>query len=335
MAGIIFSEGSGVNDSVFGKSQFPIRMLIEKKAEAFENLSVIDKIFSMEKSKNFAEKLTGMTSMHGFKPVGEGGAYPVDEMQEGYDKVIQHVTFKDSFKITQEMVEDSKVMNMKSRPTQFVNGYYRTREQFGAAILGGAVQGKSSVVFGGHTFDTTCNDKLSLFNTGHTSITGGAANQSNKFTNAFSNDSLAAIEASMQNFRDDNDNILAVVPDTIIIPNDAKLKKAVFEVIGADKDPDTANNGFNFTFGRWNVIVWAYLNQFIGAESTPYIIMDSNYNEDYKGAVWYDRVPLSIHSYIDRNTDDNVWNGRARFSAGFNDWRAFAIGGVSEGTTIS
>ena len=63
--------------------------------------------------------------------------------------------------------------------------------------------------------------------------------------------------------------------------------------------------------------------------------MDSNYNEDYKGAVWYDRVPLSIHSYIDRNTDDNVWNGRARFSAGFNDWRAFAIGGVSEGTTIS
>ena len=48
MAGIIFSEGSGVNDSIFGKSQFPIRMLIEKKAEAFENLSVIDKIFSME-----------------------------------------------------------------------------------------------------------------------------------------------------------------------------------------------------------------------------------------------------------------------------------------------
>ena len=55
MAGIIFSEGSGVNDSVFGKSQFPIRMLIEKKDEALENLSVIDKIFSLEKSKNFAE----------------------------------------------------------------------------------------------------------------------------------------------------------------------------------------------------------------------------------------------------------------------------------------
>lgn len=335
MAGIIFSEGSGVNDSIFGKSQFPIRMLIEKKAEAFENMSVINKIFSTDKSNNFAEKLTGMTSMHGFKPVGEGGAYPKDEMQEGYDKVLQHVTFKDSFAITQEMIEDNKIMNMKSKPVQFITGYYRTRERFGAALLGGAIQGKSSAVFEGRTFDITCNDKLSLFNTGHTSITGGAANQSNKFTNAFSDDSLAGIEAKMQDFRDDNDNVLAVVPDTIIIPNDAKLKKAVFATIGADKDPDTANNGFNFTFGRWNVIVWAYLNQFIGTESTPYIIMDSNYNEDYKGAAWFDRVRLSVSSFIDENTDDNVWKGRARFSAGFNDWRAFAIGGVSSGTTIS
>ena len=335
MAGIIFTEGSGLNDSVFGKSQFPIRMLIEKKAEAFENLSVIDKIFSMEKSKNFAEKLTGMTSMHGFQPVGEGGAYPEDEMQEGYDKVIQHVTFKDSFKISQEMVEDSKVMNMKGKPVQFVNGYYRTREQFGAALLGGAVQGKASVTFRGRNFDATANDKLALFHTSHTSVTGATDVQSNKFTNAFSDDSLAAIEAKMQGFVDDNGNVLAVTPDTIIIPNNAKLKKAVFATIGADKDPNTANNGFNFTFGRWNVIVWAYLNQFIGAESTPYIVMDSNYNNDYKGAVWYDRIPLSVKSFIDTKTDDNVWQGRARFSAGFNDWRAFAIGGVSEGTTIS
>jgi hypothetical protein len=43
---------------------------------------------------------------------------------------------------------------------------------------------------------------------------------------------------------------LGLVPDTIIIPNDAMLKKEVFAAIGADKDPNTANNGFNFQFGR-------------------------------------------------------------------------------------
>lgn len=335
MAGIIFSQGSGVNDSIFGKSQVPIRMFMEKKAEAFENMSVVDKIFSVENSKNFAEKLTGMTSMHGFSPVGEGGAYPKDEMQEGYSKVIQHDTWKDSFAITQEMIEDSKMMNLKQKPTAFLTGYYRTRELFGASMLGAAVQGKSSMKFRGKAFDTTANDNLPLFHTAHTSVTGGTANQSNIFTNAFSVDALARVESRMQDFKDDNGNILAVIPDTIIIPNIADMKKAVFAAIGADKDPETANNGFNFQFGRWNVIVWSYLNQFIGSVAAPWMLMSSQYNEDYKTAVWYDRVKLAVNSYIDQNTDDNVWKGRARLSAGFNDWRGIALGGASSGTTLS
>ena len=45
MANITFSEGSGLNDSVFGKSQAPIRMFIEKKGEAFEQESMIPLLF--------------------------------------------------------------------------------------------------------------------------------------------------------------------------------------------------------------------------------------------------------------------------------------------------
>lgn len=333
MAGIIFSEGSGLNDSIYGKSQVPIKMFIEKKAEAYEAGSIVDKIFNMNTSKNFAEKLTGMTSMNGFMPVGEGAAYPKDEMQEGYSKVLQHVTWKDSFAITEEMVEDAKLMSLRKKPAAFLAGYYRTRELFGAALLGGAFEGKTKIAFRGTTFDTTANDGLALFHNAHTSITGGAT-QSNIFTNAFSNEALARIEAQMQGFADDNGNILSVIPDTIVIPNDADLKMEVFAAIGADKDPNTANNGFNFTFGRWNVIVWSYLNQFITKGNKPWMVMSSQYNEDYDGAVWYDRVKLSVKSYIDENTDDNIWKGRARLSAGFNDWRAFALGGAASGTTL-
>ena len=41
MANITFSEASGVNDSIFGKSQAPIRMFIEKRGEQFEQQSVV------------------------------------------------------------------------------------------------------------------------------------------------------------------------------------------------------------------------------------------------------------------------------------------------------
>ena len=45
MANITFSEASGVNDSIFGKSQAPIRMFIEKRGEQFEQQSVVKELF--------------------------------------------------------------------------------------------------------------------------------------------------------------------------------------------------------------------------------------------------------------------------------------------------
>ena len=38
-------------------------------------------------------------------------------------------------------------------------------------------------------------------------------------------------------------------------------------------------------------------------------------------------MKLTVRSYIDDNTDANVWSGRARFGAGFNNWRCIAMGG--------
>ena len=332
MAGITFTEGSGVQDSIFGKSQAPIRMFIESRGESFEQKSIVSQVFNMETSKNWAERLTGMTAMEGFQAVGENGEYPHDTMQEGYDKLIEHMTWKDSFTISREMVDDAKLMDLKKKPQAFVDGYYRTREKFGAALLGGAISGKTTIDFATKKFSVETADKKGLFATDHPSILKKAA-QSNKFADAFSNDGLMAIEEKMQNFRDDNGNILDVVPDTILIPNSYKLKKDVFAAIGADQDPNTANNGFNYNFGRWTVIIWPYLNQYISAGTLPWIVMASEYNKNYAGAVWFDRVALEVRSEVAGN-DANVWKGYSRFNAGFNDWRAFAGGGLSGGGNL-
>ena len=41
MAGIIYSEGSGLNNSIIGKQLAPIRAVLNENAEAFENKSMI------------------------------------------------------------------------------------------------------------------------------------------------------------------------------------------------------------------------------------------------------------------------------------------------------
>lgn len=50
--------------------------------------------------------------------------------------------------------------------------------------------------------------------------------------------------------------------------------------------------------------------------------------------MWNDRIPLAVRSTIDENTDANVWRGRSRWNATFNDWRFAAIGGISTGEEL-
>lgn len=333
MAGITFTEGSGVANSIFGKSQAPIRMFLEKRGEAFEQQSMIKELFNMSTSNHWGEKFTTMTAMDGFKPVGENGTYPNDGMQEGFDKFLEHMTWKNQFSLSREIVDDAKLMDLKKKPAAFITAYYRTREKFAAALFGGAITGATSVEFRGKKFDAKTADGKALFAKDHPSVLKKAA-QSNQFADAFSNDALGAMESAMQDFRGDNGEILDVAPDTILIGNDYQLKKDVFAAIGADKDPNTANNGFNYNFGRWNVIVWPYLNQFITAGSKPWVLVDQKYNNEYGGAIWLDRTNLEVKSRIDDANDANIWGGYARFIAGFNDWRFAAVGGVSGGTTL-
>lgn len=330
---ITFSEGSGLNDSVYGKCQAPIRMFLEQRGEQFEQQSVLKNLFLMGTSENYGDLLTTMTAMSGFEPVGENGAYPADGMQQGFSKLIVYDTWKDSFKISAEMIEDAKLMDLRKQPAAFMTSYNRTREMFGAALFGNAMKAQASMQYKGKQFDLTTADGVTLFNTAHPPKVSGE-NQCNLFSDAFSVDALGQMETAMHLFRGDNDEILDVAPDTILIPEVASLKKAVFAAIGADKEPTTSNNAFNYQYGRWTVIIWSYLNQFITASTQPWVLLDSKYNQTYGGAVWNDRVKLAVRSTVDENTDANVWRGRSRFNAAFNDWRFAAVGGVSSGQEL-
>lgn len=331
---IVFSEGSGVNNAVYGNCQAPIRMFIEEQAEAQESKSILKDLFLMGTSDNFADTLTGMTAMNGFQPVGENGAYPTDGMQQGYEKMLRYETWKDSFAISKEMIEDAKLMDMKRQPAQFMTSYNRTRELFGAALYANAMMGKASMKFRGKSFDLTGADGLTLFHKAHKPKVSGKT-QCNMFSDPFSLEALDRMESKMHLFKGENDELLTVAPDTILIPEDPVLRRSVFAAIGSDDDPTKAENAFNYQYGRWTVITWSFLNQFLEDGAQPWVLMDSKHNQLFGGAVWNDRVQLEVHSDIDRNTDANVWYGRSRFNGCFNDWHAFAVGGVAGGSELA
>ena len=293
---------------------------------------MIDKVFYMDSTKNYAEKYASETSIGDFEDVGENGAYPKTTMQEGYSKIIEPTTWKSSFEVTQEMLEDAKMGKIKSRANIFGTSYSRTREKFAADMLAGGTAAKTTI--GGKQYDTTTADGAALFSAAHPSITRGAKGaQSNLLSydagKAFTDVLDAALER-MQDIRDDDGNLLNVAPGTLLLPNVGARKREIFAAIGSELDPNSANHAMNFQMGLWNVLIWPYLPKTIGGK--PYFfLIDEQFNNDYMCLPWLDRVKLTVRSDIDPNTDANIWKGRARFGAGFNNWRAITL--VGQGMT--
>lgn len=66
----IFTKSSGINDSIFGKSQFPIAMMIEEQDETYQKTTQIKNIFSMRTTDQFGIKFSTMTAKGDFSVVG-------------------------------------------------------------------------------------------------------------------------------------------------------------------------------------------------------------------------------------------------------------------------
>ena len=331
------SIGSGLNGTIYGDCQVPLKAFLESRGEAFQRESLLPYLYRMEKSRHWAERYSSETAMGDFEPVGEGGDYPKTGFEDGYFRDIVNMTFKQSFSVTQELVEDCLLGTMKQRANKLVTAYGRTREKFGRILYAGGLYG-TTVSYKGKTFACVSADGQALFSKTHPNKVNGAK-QTNLYKGTFTNTLLGKIETEMQNIKGDNGELLGVAPDTIWIPNDAALKDAVFSAVGADKEPTSGNNAFNYQFGRWNIIVDPYLTAALAdmgkSSEKPFFLLDSKFIELNDGPIFQDRVPLDVKSVIDNNNDNNVWQGRARFGAGFADWRFVAVGNMSTGTDLA
>lgn len=331
------SIGSGLNGTIYGDCQVPLKAFLESRGEAFQRESLLPYLYRMEKSRHWAERYSSETAMGDFEPVGEGGDYPKTGFEDGYFRDIVNMTFKQSFSVTQELVEDCLLGTMKQRANKLVTAYGRTREKFGRILYAGGLYG-TTASYKGKTFACGSADGQALFSKTHPNKVNGAK-QTNLYKGTFTNTLLGKIETEMQNIKGDNGELLGVAPDTIWIPNDAALKDAVFSAVGADKEPTSGNNAFNYQFGRWNIIVDPYLTAALTdlgkSSEKPFFLLDSKFIELNDGPIFQDRVPLDVKSVIDNNNDNNVWQGRARFGAGFADWRFVAVGNMSTGTDLT
>ena len=331
---VIVSKNSNLNDDLWNEwSDQLIAVIQDTDTEQNNADDFVNKVFNVKKSNKFGEKITGLTEFSDFEVVAEGGSAVLDDVQEGYDKLIQHFAFMKKFVLTAEMAEDSNIDIMKAKATNFVKSYKRSRAQFASNAL--TAEGKTFVYGSTGTYDKTTGDGEGLFSTAHVGKKYTTA-QSNVFTNAFGTDAtmLNRLANIGRNFKNGSGIPMGYTFDTIIIPgNCPALEDTVKKIIRTDLMVGSQLNDINTQKGLWTLVVDPFWQ--VTDASEPYILMSSDANKEALGNLFFDRIPLTMKDKVDLDTHNYEWSGRARFSAGFGGWSHVILGGANEGTTLS
>ena len=330
---VVVSKSAGLNDDLWNEWAPLIRSYIsDADKQKNDYKEILGKIFNVEKSDRFGEKNTGLTEFADFMITGEGGNAVLDDLQETYPKLIEHVELMKKFVVTKTLAEDSKVNVLKQQAKNFVNSYYRSRLQFATNAL---IADGTTFTYGGvSTLDRTTGDGKALFAVDHPGKKAGVSAQSNLFTNAFTEDALSLGGSAIRNFQNDSGNVMGYTANKIIIPgNTPNLEKEIRILIASELRPGTSDNDVNIEKGKYELVVnplWQ-----AGAGEEPWILMSDEANTELQGNMFFDRTDLQMKEQIDIDTHNLQYSGRFRMGVGFFNWRHIAKFGVSTGTTLA
>lgn len=348
--GVIFNIEEAIHNSKFNILQEPIKMILENETEAFEKESIIPQVFVMKTSDKYREEFRSSTAMDGFKPTEDLEPAGLSDFEEGYSKQFVFQTWTNAFMVSKQTIEDNNLMTIEPKAMGFIKSYGRTREIYAVNMLGAAL-GKVNNAYkitknSGLGMDTTDGTiegtKQQYFHNAHKPVGHGKEGrnftQSNKFHANIAWDGsdpeleekvidiIEQVASKMKTFKDDKGNIIPCNPTKIVMAEDYRLNDVVMRALKSKYGTRMGANGVNLAYGKYELIINPYLADVPGfkAEDHGLILLDPARNKEGLGAVWFDRVPLQVDSYIDKKTKANIWDGRARFGAGFGDFRAMS-----------
>ena len=289
-----------------------------------------------KKSKRWGEMSLTMGGLGDFQAKAEGEAAVQDVYEEGYEKFVKHTSFGLEVEISKELRDDNQLDDAKTKAINLVMAYDRTRARLMTQALTASVGAAENITFNGATIDITTGDGKAVFHDAHNlkSIAGGT--QCNYFSDVLGSNTTVLNKAAvkMRNFRDDRGNVLGFLPDTIILPgNDPEYEDFVKRVIGSDGEVGSDHNDINTQRGKWKLVIDPEWTPTISATNHPVILLSSEAMKAIQGTKFYDRTGLDIASDVDVHTRNLTYNGFARMSVAFPNWRHMMMLGAADAST--
>lgn len=228
------------------------------------------------------------------------GTIPYGDFNQQYRTSYTHREWVKGIKIERKLVDDDLYSVINKRPQQLGLVAKRTQAKHRASIFNNAF---NTTIFSG-------GDTLSLCNSAHTKV-GTSTTQDNSGTTALSATAVEATRILMAGYKDETDNLLDIVPDTLVVP--INLEETAYKICKSDKVLGSNYNDPNINMGKYKVIVSNRLS-----DTNNWFMIDSKYSKMF--LKWFTRIPVEFNRDKDFDTYVAKWSAYMRYSYGFSDW---------------
>jgi len=262
----------------------------------------VAELFTVENSTKQAEYNQGTGSL-GMMDEWEASNNQVsyEDVNKGYKATYIHKKYSKGLTIERELVEDDQYGEIKKKVRLLTQTVYYTRQYYGALIFNQAF----NATYAGP-------DAVALCSASHPNSPVDATVQSNVGTGVLNATNLELARLAMKGWKDDKGNLLAITPDTLLVP--PGLRKAALVIADSTGEPDTSDNNINIWKGSVNVIECDFLTS-----STAWWLLDRERMAAFLH--WYDRRKAKLEMDKENfNSEVAAYKTVARFKAGFDDW---------------
>lgn len=262
----------------------------------------VGELYSVDKSTKQAEYNLGTGSL-GIMDEWDASNKQVsyEDVNKGYKTTYMHKKYSKGLTLERELVEDDQYGEIKKRVRLLSQSVYYTRQFYGALTFNEAFNS----TFAGP-------DGVALCSASHPNSPVDSTTQSNIGTGKLNATNLEAARTAMKGWRDDKGNLLAVNPDTLIVPS--ALRKPALVIADSSGEPDVTDNNINVWKGSVNVIEFDFLN-----DINSWFLVDKERMAAFLH--WYDRRIAKLEMDKENfNSEVGAYKVVARFSKGFDEW---------------
>lgn len=295
-----------------------LRRIFHERMRTRDELYKRTEIFPVESSVRAFEEhqAIGELGTEAWNEFERTGRIAYDTFARGFKTNLTHHEFAMGVVAERKLIEDNLYpgagipRTISGRVEKIADSAAIKREVSAATLFNNAFTGSGTDNEG---FPIAGPDGVALCSASHPNGPEDSGTQGNTGSLTLTQDNVTATKILMRKFKDDRGQLIAINPNTLIVP--PELEEAATIVNNTPRDVGTAFNDVNVQAGRWSITSWDYLT-----DATRWFMTDDVLRAQH--LIWYDRIAPEYREPVqDPDTLAGRWTAYMRYSRGFDDWR--------------